>query len=83
MWTLLIVLVSLYLFMRISARWLLPWLLQTYFKRLQKKMGGTAGFDSGEEKKRGRKVNIKRPPTVAKTKIDTSDIEEVDYEEIK
>ena len=41
------------------------------------------GFDTEKPNKKSRKVNIKRPPTVAKNKIDTSDIEEADYEEIK
>lgn len=83
MWTLLIVLISLYLFMRISARWLFPWLLKMYLKRMQQRMETAAGYNQTGRQSRATHSNAKNPPDEVKSRIDTSDIEEVDYEEIK
>lgn len=77
--------IAIYLFFRISVRYLFPWLLKAYIKKIQKRYYEQNGFssDNNQQKtnKGNPKVTINYPGR--KKHFDIDDIEYTDYEEIK
>lgn len=81
----LLTIITIYLFFRISVRYLFPWLLKVYIKKVQKRYYEQNGSptDDNQQKtnKNNPKVTINYPGR--KKHFDIDNIEYTDYEEIK
>ncbi|HBG69609.1 MAG: hypothetical protein A2W93_13860 [Bacteroidetes bacterium GWF2_43_63] len=77
--TILLVILGLYLFSQVMVRWVMPWLLHRYIRRMQERMNP----DSGQEttRKEGTDVHIPRKQK-SKSNRTYSNAEYVDYEDV-
>ncbi len=82
MYKLLFFLVILYLFFVIFTRYILPWLLKIYLKRLMKKRFDI-NHEMFEEPQQNKNYKQKGEKYRAPGRSDTEDAEYVDYTEIK
>ncbi|PKP03152.1 MAG: hypothetical protein CVU11_09310 [Bacteroidetes bacterium HGW-Bacteroidetes-6] len=80
MYTFLLVVLCLYIFMRIMSRWIAPWLLRRYMQKMQERMN--PGAAQQKTRKKGTTVNIPRKQKSTRTRTYTS-AENVDFEEIE
>lgn len=81
---LLLTLILIYIIFRLSVRWLFPWLLKRYIKKVQKRFyeqNQYSGSDNFEPfKNSNNKVNIKYPGR--KKHFEVDDIEYTNFEDI-
>jgi len=80
-----ITLFVIYIIFRLSVRWLFPWLLKRYIKRVQQRFNEQNGYSTADDfqnqNKKNPKVTINYPGR--KKHFEVNDIEYTDYEEIK
>ncbi|MBN2728061.1 MAG: hypothetical protein JXR53_02465 [Bacteroidales bacterium] len=79
MWNFILILIGIYLFFRIMARWVAPWLLKRYIKRMQKRYDEQNGYVRGKDGKTN--IHIPRKDK-NKKRSPNYDAEDISYEEI-